>query len=293
MDNDYVRLKEIKPSLTGYINDSQILLKRSDVPDEKAVHDIRVLMKKSRALLKLASPQIEDGFNEKDMDSLREVGRIMREWREQSVHRKTLKEFRKKFPDIFSELTDNEKLNRMLGKNDFLNHDPEQTKSSVLILEDLLTKTNFRLRFQNMSVLDPQMLLNELEKSYKKVVDIYLQCRNSSKPESLHTFRKKAKDFLYQLYIFKPLNPSGIKSLEKKLDIITQNLGRYNDITQIISDLEYKYKENVNPPALDELVIKLHEAQDDYLKRIWPLAYIVFCPGQHLINILGFKLLVI
>ena len=46
MELDYVKLKDLKPAMAGYIRESQALLKRSAVPDEKAVHDIRVLMKK-------------------------------------------------------------------------------------------------------------------------------------------------------------------------------------------------------------------------------------------------------
>jgi CHAD domain-containing protein len=109
----------------------------------------------------------------------------------------------------------------------------------------------------------------------------------------LHKFRKKAKDFLYQLYIFRPLNPSIIKDLEKKLDSMTQNLGKYNDITQIIKDLGYNYKDKTNLAAMDELIIMFREAQDRYLARVWPTAYQVLCPGQKLVNVLGFKLLVI
>jgi len=37
----------------------------------------------------------------------------------------------------------------------------------------------------------------------------------------------------------------------------------------------------------------LREAQDRYLAKVWPTAYQIFCPGKKLVNILGFKLLVI
>jgi hypothetical protein len=57
MEPDYVKLKEIKPVLSGYIRASQALLKRSVLPDEKSIHDIRVLMKKSRALVQLTLSQ--------------------------------------------------------------------------------------------------------------------------------------------------------------------------------------------------------------------------------------------
>ena len=91
MELDYVKLKEIKPVLAGYIRESQLLLSKTAVPDDNAVHDVRVLMKKSRAALKLAAPQMDKELTDRDMVSLREVGRIMCSWRETSVHRKTLK----------------------------------------------------------------------------------------------------------------------------------------------------------------------------------------------------------
>ena len=52
-----------------------------------------------------------------------------------------------------------------------------------------------------MNKIDPQLLLKELELSYLRVVNIYLSCRYNPKPDKLHEFRKKAKDFLYQLYL--------------------------------------------------------------------------------------------
>ena len=71
MELDYVKLKEIKPALAGYIRESQALLKVSVVPDEKVVHDVRVLMKKSRAVLKLAGPQLDKESFNRDFLALR------------------------------------------------------------------------------------------------------------------------------------------------------------------------------------------------------------------------------
>jgi CHAD domain-containing protein len=293
MELDYVKLKQIKPALAGYIKESQILLKSDVVPDEKSVHDIRVLMKKSRALLKLMAPQNDKENNERDINELKEVGRILRSWREISVQRKILKDFRKEYPDIFSRLNDNSMLNLMLVKKEPVIEPSEEIKETLKQIDDLMNKTGYRVRFRSMNRLDPKLLIKELELTYIKVIDIYLSCRNNPKPEILHKFRKNAKDFLYQLYIFRPLNPSVIKALEKKLDSITQYLGKYNDLNQIIKALGYKYKESANLPAMDELIVRFRETQDLYLAKVWPSAYQIFCPGQKLVNVLGFKLLVI
>ncbi len=293
MESDYVKLKELKPALAGYIRESQLLLKKSVVPDEKTVHDIRVLMKKSRAVMKLSAPQLDKTYLDRDFDSLREVGRILCSWRETSVQRKILKELRRENPKIFLRLSENVLLSGMLEKHEPALEPPEEIKSALDQMIDLLIKTGYRIRFQSMNSLDPQLLLKELEITYSNVTDIYLNCRNNPKPATLHKFRKRAKDFLYQLYIFRPLNPSVVRALEKKLDSMTQNLGKFNDLTQLVKDLGYNYKMNENLPAMDELVIRIRGVQDKYLAKVWSSAYQIFCPGKKLVNVLGFKLLVI
>jgi CHAD domain-containing protein len=293
MEPDYVKLKEIKPALSGFIRASRALLKRSVLPDEKAIHDVRVLMKKSRALVKLTISQQDNIYFDRNISSLKEVGTIMCSWRETSVQRKLLKSFQRKYPDIFFQLRENSRLTHLLEKNEPVTGSPEELKIALEKIDDLLSKTNYRVRFQSMKSADPQLLLKELDKSFTMIKDIYLLCRNNPKPALMHKFRKKAKDFLYQLVIFRPLNPSVVKALEKKLDSMTQNLGKFNDLTQIIKALGYRYREDSNMPAMDELAVRFREAQDKHLSKVWPAAYQVFCPGQKLVNILGFKLLVI
>ena len=293
MEPDYIRLREIKPVLAGYIRRSRSLLKRSAVPDEKTVHDVRVLMKKCRAVLRLIDSQVISEFVEKDIIAFREVGRIMSQWRDTSVHRKTLRELRKEFPDIFTSLQEIDKINSLLEKSDTGEEPLPEMKEDLGKIDDLLEKAGYRIRFQSMSSIDPQLLLKELETTYMKVVDCYIRSRNDPKPGKLHEFRKRVKDFLYQLYFFRPLNVPVIKTLEKKVNGIAQNLGKYNDMTQLIKALEYKYPDSNKSYAVDELVIKIRDRQDSYLLKVWPQAYKIFCPGQSLVNVLGFKLLVI
>ncbi len=293
MEPDYVKLKEIKPALAGYIRESQALLGRAPVPDEVAVHDIRVLMKKARAVMRLLVSQIDKESYDREYGTFREAGRILCSWRETSVHRKTLKDLRKKKSRIFSLLQDNEKLEVLMRKTEPPREALQDIKNDLQKIDDLLDKAGYRIRFQSMNNLDAKQLLNELDNSYNIVVDKYLTARNNPKPENLHELRKKAKDFLYQLYFFRPLNPPVVKALEKKLDSITQSLGKHNDLFQLIKTLGYTYSGSGNSPALDELIIIIRQEQDRYLSKVWPLAYKVFCPGQKLVNVLGFRILMI
>lgn len=293
MELDFVKLKEIKPALSEYIRETQVLLKQAPVPDEKSVHDIRVLMKKSRAVMKLIASQMDEESYNREYCAFREVGRITHLWRESSVHRKTLKDLKKEYPEIFTLLGAHSKLELLMKKSETPHEPLPDMKDDIWNIGELLNKAAFRVRFRNMNSFDPKVLLNGLNNTYNEVVDKYLQCRNNPKAANIHRFRKRSKDFLYQLYFFRPLNPAVVKSLEKKLDGMTQNLGKFNDLSQLIATLEYKYSGLPGQPALDELILLIRDQQDKYLSKVWPAAYKVFCPGQKLVNLLGFRILMI
>lgn len=290
MPLETAKLKEIKPALCGYISEAQQMLDPGKIPDEKAVHDVRVLMKKSRATLKLLKTQInEESFN-REYCSLRETGRKMQSWRETSVQRKLLKDLKKMHPGLFSQLTGNEKINIILNRPGISEPSPE-IKSGIDSIITLLHKSGYRLRFMDLNNLDPNLLYNELELTYRGVSDCYLKARNYPKNANLHELRKKTKDLLFQLFFFRSLNSGVIKNLEKKLEMMGQNLGKYNDHAVLIDALGYKYQSGKNSIALDELIVIIKQEQDKYLSRVWPSAFRIFRPGQKLTNVLGFKVL--
>jgi CHAD domain-containing protein len=293
MEPGAVRIKEIKPAISGYIRNSIAMLRSEPVPSDKVIHDVRVLMKKSRAAIKLPAPQMDQDYIGRDIKALREVGRRMCNWRESCVIRKELKKLEKEFPGIFSQLSDNKQISIIMKEPAPKDVSSDNITSELEEIYTLLNRTGFRIRFETMSKLDPQLLFRELERTYARVVDMYLICRNNPRPEKLHEFRKRAKDLLYQLYFFRPLNPSEVKDLERKVDNLALYLGKYNDLTQLVRALGYDYSVNKYPPALDELVVRIKEKQDRYLSRIWPQAFKIFRPGQNLVTLLGFKLLVL
>jgi CHAD domain-containing protein len=250
-------------------------------------------MKKSRAVMKLIISQVDEESFEREYGTFREVGRIMRLWRDTSVHRKTLKDLKKEYPKIFTQARENKKLEELLLRSNKAAEPTPEIYDQIATIGELLNKSGYRIRFQSLEKPDPRLLLTELDGSFKQASHSYMKCRNNPKPSNLHEFRKKAKDFLYQLYFFRPLNQSAVKNVEKRIENLTQNLGKYNDLDQLIRSLDYKYKAKSDSQTLDELIIMIRAEQDRYLSRLWPAAYKVFCPGQNIINVLGFKILMI
>jgi CHAD domain-containing protein len=293
MENDYIRLKEIKPALVRYISDAQELLVRTPMPDDEAIHDIRVLLKKARASLKLIRNQLELEYAEKDIVSLREAARVMAQWRDNSVQRKTLKELKKENPVVFAQLEGNEEIETILKKREASGEPAPEAAAGIEQISDLFKKTAYRVRFHSLDNLDPMVLLRELDKTYLRATDAFLTCRNNPKETKLHEFRKKSKDFMYQLYFFRPLNSDTVKSLENKLAELTGNLGKVNDLAQLVKALDYSYPNEDNSTAMNELVVHIREKQDEYLHKVWPAASKIFNPGRKLVNVLGYKILVI
>lgn len=292
MQPDTIRLKEIKPELTGYIRDSLSLLDSTEVPDEKIIHDIRVLLKRARSVIRLTKSLSDSDFQQRNLNDLRQAAQIMASWRDTSVHRKILKELRKEQPDLFHQLAGNAKVLSLIKKPEAEEKTGEDIISGIEEIRKLLKRTLMRLRFINMSDIDPENLLREVEATYSRVAAKFLKCRIKPKPRNIHEFRKKSKDLLYQLSFFRPLNGKEVRSLEKKLDSMTKNLGRYNDLSQLIATLDYTYPESSGDASTDELIVRIKGLQDPYLSRVWPVATKIFCPGKKLYNLLGFKILV-
>ncbi len=289
MPEDKFKQIDIKPVLCGYIMEAQQMLEPGVAPGEKVIHDVRVLMKKSRASIKLLKTQTDEGSFNREYTAFREVGRRMSAWRENSVHRKLLKDLGKRFPEIFSRLKDNEKINLLSGIQQIMNEPTPEMKKDLEEIIGILHKSVFRIRFRTMNNLDQKLLRGELEKTFDNVLTCFLKARNYSKNINLHMFRKKIKDFLYQLYFFRSLDPKAIKSLEKRIEALGQNLGKYNDYAVLIKSLGYKYPSEENSSALDELILIVKREQDKYLSKIWPSAFRIFRPGKKLADLPGFN----
>jgi CHAD domain-containing protein len=149
-------------------------------------------MKKARAVLRLTAPQLDIEFTEREIKSLREVGRKMSSLRESVILRKTLKDIKKSHPPLFTKLDSNEKLNLILRKPEIAEIPEEKEGLNIEQVREILNKSGFRIRFETMTNLDPQLLLKELEMTYNRVVNNYIICRNSPKSSTLHEFRKSS-----------------------------------------------------------------------------------------------------
>jgi hypothetical protein len=162
-----------------------------------------------------------------------------------------------------------------LKKNEDIT-EPETTAEICRNLIKSLDDTSVTLKVQMTDGISGKMLMKELEKSFHSVMVHYLVSRNRPRTRTLHEYRKKGKDLLYQLAFFRNSGIRGIKHLEKELDFITKELGRYHDYAELIKKLTYKYPDPDNVSAMDELAAIIRSEQDKCLSGILPASYKIF-----------------
>ena len=284
---NYSDLKEIKSSMAGYISGSLELLSGEPLPDDSAIHDVRVLLKKHRAAVRLVRPLLDEAVYQREYLAGRETGRLLASWRDTAVLRKTVKSLRKNNPELFVKLHENEKIMSLLRKPYTGWNDAAEQARTVSEVAERLKKAQYRLRFLGMGEPGMSLPTGVLEETYRVAAKAYLASRNKPSAALLHEFRKKSKTFMYQLVFFRHMAPREVKQLEKRLSTMTQNLGRYNDLAQVMKIAGYRFGESGNRDIDDELAVVIRDRQDRYLMKVWPVAYRIFAPGKKLQDIIG------
>lgn len=279
MPAEKTRQTSVKSFLCGYIREAEEMLDPYHIPDEKCVHDVRVLLKKARASLKLLEALFDVKSFEREYAALREAGKLMGSWRESSVNRKLLRGYKKKYPDIFADLEGNEKIEALMAAVAKDNLPGQNTGKELEKIISLLHKSLYRIRFHRLEEESDGQLFSGFTVSYEIVSAYYMNARFSPKNSNLHNFRKKTKDFLYQLFYFREPDPQSVRRLEKKVESLARLLGKYNDNAVLLGAIGHRFNTGKSPDCLDLLAVRIKQEQDRYLNKIWPLAFSLFRPG--------------
>lgn len=291
INHDVIIIPGIKLSLSSYVREAALLAGKGILISDRDIHDARVSLKKARALLKLIRSQVQNDFFSREYDTFRKSGRALCDLRESAVHRKVLKEIRKKNPVIFKRLN-NQVIDSLIRKPETEDGLSDETLRSLEEIGNSLQKSVYRIRFEPLGSLNASGLYKGLGATWSGVRNYYLLCRNDPSAKKIHEFRKKAKDFLYQLAFFRSLNPSRVRSVQKKTDEMTRGLGRHHDLAVLLKAIGYKYTPG-NDPCLDELAILIRGEQDRALSKVWPAANSLFGPSCVMEDKLGVKVLML
>ena len=189
------------------------------------VHDIRKTVKKLRGLIRLARP----GFRDYDAENaaLRATGQTLAHLRDSDVMRQTL-------ADLADGTAAFPALSAALDAHSTATRDPAATAAATAAARDSLAALAARVpdwRIRGKGFSTPARALAATHAAAQEAL-----ARVDDPPDAdvLHTFRKRAKDALYQYQLIEPLWPSAIGLRVRDTDRLTELLGQWNDLAVLL-----------------------------------------------------------
>jgi CHAD domain-containing protein len=214
--------RALRRACSDHATKALVCLKRADQPE--AAHNVRREIKKMRAIFRLA----EDGLRRRDF---RKIARSMRlsakplaAARDARVMRQAFEMLAgskvRNFPEIRSALkSQSGQAGRDYDGNDLGSIARLVLKQTSRLVEDLdLRQVHW-----------PE-IRTRLRKSYSQGRKAYLQSLKQPSPERLHEWRKRVKNFWYQLHFLSPQWPRQSEQLAKALDRLGELLGNSHDL---------------------------------------------------------------
>jgi CHAD domain-containing protein len=222
-------IARISAKLVRHIRKRVKLLNRE--PGSETIHEIRMAIKKLRALLRL----IRDGFGRKfyrrQHHSLRALAHCLSPSRDVAVQLATLRKLRRHCHQLSADdISDLE--NRLIEKKRNTSKSKQLSKSQF---RDTLRQIN-RWPFKNLRQRDVK---SGVERGYRKFIEAHHLAVQSPSDENLHTWRKRAKSLYYELLLIKKIGPKSAGKLARQIKELGKYLGNDHDLVLLIKELHH------------------------------------------------------
>ena len=199
------------------------------------VHEVRKHLKKVRAAMRLAIPEVGKKQHEREDCCVRKIGRLVSDLRDAQVRLQTLIQLREetaKGPKDSTFLRIEELLS--LERESFSAAFAGWQKQALPQLERVET----RLLKWPLKDLTWKQVCGAVAKIYKRGQRGLAKTIEDPEPETFHAWRKRVKDLWYQLRILQPLNRTVLTEMARDAEVLGELLGREHDLNFLWARLE-------------------------------------------------------
>jgi CHAD domain-containing protein len=199
------------------------------------VHEVRKHLKKLRAAMRLAIPEVGKDQHTREDRCVRKIGRLVSDLRDAQVRLQTLIQLRddtakgpedSPFPRIEELLS--------LERESFSAAFAGWQKQAIPQLE----RVEARLLKWPLEGLTWKQVCNAVGKIYKRGQRGLAKTIDDPEPENFHAWRKRVKDIWYQLRILQPLNRMVLTEMAHDAEVLGELLGREHDLNFLWARLE-------------------------------------------------------
>jgi CHAD domain-containing protein len=199
------------------------------------VHEVRKNLKKLRAAMRLAIPEVGKNRHSREDRCVRKIGRLVSDLRDAQVRLQTLIQLRddtakgpedSPFPRIEELLS--------LERESFSAAFAGWQKQAIPQLE----RVDARLLKWPLEGLTWKQICGAVGKIYKRGQRGLAKTIDDPEPENFHAWRKRVKDIWYQLRILQPLNRMVLTEMARDAEVLGELLGREHDLNFLWARLE-------------------------------------------------------
>jgi CHAD domain-containing protein len=275
----------LRKSLQSLIGASEAMIPLEGFPGPDEVHDIRVNMKRGRAILKLLRDSPGTDFYRRENMALRDISSLFSLSREADVLQKTLKTLAKRHPHVFTghiirlitleattlfndqSVTSLNGIGRMTAGGGSDTSDQDGNPAIAATAREQLRRAWYRIGFANMSGVTRETLLDGLWSSFSRASAALSATQAAALPEDAHEFRKRSKDLLYQVRFFSDYNPGHFEKVYSQLDTICSVLGKCNDLA-VAGNIVSNYNLKSGDKQMLQIMATMEEEKNEMLKKI-------------------------
>jgi CHAD domain-containing protein len=189
-------------------------------PSARRIHQARLCCKKLRALLRLVRPAMEDVYRRENA-VLRDAARLFSKTRDRKI-----------FGDVCDEL---------LAQDIRTSSDPEQAEEKTMVAFCRILK-KVRSRSSAWPGPDADTLRSSLIGSWRKTRKAMKKARKTEDDKDWHEWRKRSKYLGYHLQLLRDFLPSKLKKLRKRMEKLSDRLGKDHDLVVFCSMLQSRAK---------------------------------------------------
>jgi len=211
------------------------------------VHEVRKHLKKLRAAMRLAIPEVGKNRHTREDRCVRKIGRLVSDLRDAQVRLQTLIQLR----DEAAKGSDHSPFAHIeellsLERESFSAAFAGWQKQAIPQLE----RVEARLLKWPLEGLTWKQVCGAVAKIYKRGQRGLAKTITDPDPEKFHSWRKRVKDLWYQLRILQPLNRAVLAEMAHDADVLGELLGDEHDLNFLWARLE---KESGDEALRDEL----------------------------------------
>jgi CHAD domain-containing protein len=230
---------------------------RADDP-APCIHGVRKDLKKLRAAVRLLRRELGDDLYRAENERYRDAGRRLAPTRDAEVKLETLDSLRERFPERVTPAASREWREALVLERDRAVAEA-RAGDSIAAARLVLELGRDRIAGWPLEADSWKLVGPGLSRSYRRGRKGMRRAAREPGDESLHEWRKRAKDLWYHLRILRECVPSRLHGATDRADELADRLGEHHDLAVLREDLFGRELPTAMRPALVEAIVERQE----------------------------------